>query len=724
MKYTLPKIDDSIPALTCEWFPSIAQCFVYRNWGTVTLESLAIVLECGKADIIALAEAMGLSVTEVESEWQTRGYITIIRNNWHLLDYKQLCQLLGWDEARLAASLCNDDFLSIKLGRNKPYCPHIKIEALNDEGKKRTAVIKHITEGALSHTPKAIHKPFDFFGGLKEKHETMCSCDHGMKKIIYSYCTLYGDMFADTSLIDASFPAEMLNAYRECGITGVWVPTTLKEICPYIDNVYNDTLYEKRIVGIQYLIKRLSEYSIKLYIYLNEPRSVSNDFFEVHPDFRGERLTEDESCLCIRNDDVQSYLISCGKFIAENLPTLGGIYTITASENHTNCYSHIKINGECNCPRCKNFTRADNFALVNKLIYQGISSVSNSIEFIAHSWGWRGEEPYSVIDALPEKIEIMSVSEHHAKKNIDGTETKVIDYSISIEGPGEFSTQLWKYAKENNHKTIAKIQVNNSWELSTVPYIPVFDKVYRHVKGIIEQETVDGLMLSWTLGGYPSPMIEMVSRLCDSGVELPTLADIYNKLFNGFDIDLLARGFSELSNAFDEYPFSLAVVYHGPQQIGPANLLYNEATGRKATMVGFPYDDIEGWRGAFSVETYIGQLKKMYIKWEEGIRILRQAYDHYDKKLEEVICCAEACLVIFHSCYNQAFYISERDKKSDKSSILRSEMGLAKDMLALMAKNACIGYESSNQYHFTKSNLLEKIVNCDYLLKNIDDCKM
>ena len=67
-------------------------------------------------------------------------------------------------------------------------------------------------------------------------------------------------------------------------------------------------------------------------------------------------------------------------------------------------------------------------------------------------------------------------------------------------------------ARERGLRTIAKIQAGNTWELSAVPYIPALENVARHAARIRE-EGVDGLMLGWTLGGYPSPNLEAACEI-------------------------------------------------------------------------------------------------------------------------------------------------------------------------------------------------------------------
>ena len=61
-----------------------------------------------------------------------------------------------------------------------------------------------------------------------------------------------------------------------------------------------------------------------------------------------------------------------------------------------------------------------------------------------------------------------------------------------------------------------------------------------------------------------------------------------------------------LSDGFRQYPFHVSVVYTSPVQLGPANPLYPTKTGYRATMWGLPYDDLDGWRGPYPPEVFIG----------------------------------------------------------------------------------------------------------------------
>ncbi|MBQ5622969.1 MAG: hypothetical protein IIU91_03230, partial [Alistipes sp.] len=100
-------------AIEYDYFPHREYAFVWRNWSVVDKHRLAEVMQTKVETIESLAESMGLPRKQtIEPEWATsRGYITILKRNWHLLPYDQLLQLLGMDRQELKFRLTEDDFL-------------------------------------------------------------------------------------------------------------------------------------------------------------------------------------------------------------------------------------------------------------------------------------------------------------------------------------------------------------------------------------------------------------------------------------------------------------------------------------------------------------------------------------------------------------------------------------------------------------------------------------
>ncbi|MBR5446006.1 MAG: hypothetical protein IKV57_07780 [Clostridia bacterium] len=730
MNVQLPPLQEE-KILRFPYFPTPWQCVIFRNWGLVPADRIAAVLQTTESVVRAEAAALGLDPETIpHPDWLTKGYITIIHYNWHILSYDKICTLLQWTPQRLAYTLREDDFQEIKLGSFKPAVPDTIYRPLTEEEAAETAKIRQIIKETLRKLPEEYTAPFDFLPHFaKHGGKPMTIADPRFEeRYLYSYCALYGDTFADRNLLDASFPDELLEAYAANGITGIWTHVVLYTIVPYPFDPALSEGWEARQDGMRYLTEKLAKYGLRLFLYFNEPRAMPESFFAKHPELRG-RKGDPYSTLCTSLPEVQNYLRDSVRMLAEKLPLLGGFFTITASENLTSCHSHAPLTGNCGCPRCDalGIKRTDTFALINRLIWEGVSAVSDSIRVIAWSWGWHQSETPEVIEKLPREVAVMNVSEQAVRKNIGGTVTSVIDYSLSVEGPGEYSLATWTKAHREGHKGYAKMQLNNTWELAAVPCIPAFEKVYRHLRRLSEagEAAPDGLMLSWTLGGYPSPTISLLSRFFDKAKPLPELSEIYEEMFPKADVSAIAEAVHHFSEAFDAFPFDIGCAYHGPQFHAPANWLFADPTGFRATMTGFPYDDIIAWRNIFPEETYISQLKILSDGWHKGLEILRPVCEGADSvTLRELWDCAEVCDAHFRSMYLQCQFVCLRDGKPAEdgmtfAGILAEEESISLRVAAVQAHNPMIGYESTNHYVYWKNNLLEKVINCRYLTERM-----
>ena len=163
----LPEIKEE--ALKYKYFPTDMQVFIFRNWETVDKEIIAKVLGTTIENVEREAVRMGLCKEQKNiKEWTEKGYITTIRNNWHLLPYEQLTELLGWDEDKLAMVLKEEDFLDIKLGSFKPQVAPVKYIELTDAQIKETEKIKNVMT-SLRESIKDEKDAFDFWS--KEAEE-------------------------------------------------------------------------------------------------------------------------------------------------------------------------------------------------------------------------------------------------------------------------------------------------------------------------------------------------------------------------------------------------------------------------------------------------------------------------------------------------------------------------------------------------------------------------
>lgn len=260
------------------------------------------------------------------------GYITIIKANWHLLPYSQLIEILDTTEEILDYNLREDDFLGIKLGEFNLYCEEVVYHPLTAKQIEKTEEIsKIIKENFIeNYTP-----PFEFLYDEKLLIETKDN-NKDFEKIVYAYSATYGDAFLNDGEI---IPESLLKRLSKTGVNGIWFQGVLSKLSPYpfIEGV--DLGYEKRRANVNKLIDKCAEYGIKVYLYFNEPRGLEKEeFTEETAKLKGREYVG-KIALCTSKREVKEYLYSAFKDFVKSVPNLGGIITITASENLTNCFA-------------------------------------------------------------------------------------------------------------------------------------------------------------------------------------------------------------------------------------------------------------------------------------------------------------------------------------------------------------------------------------------------
>ena len=693
--FSLPKEEKQ--AIHFPHFPSRLQSFVFRASEFFSAKKLAEVLKTSEENVVKVAESMGIRKFEDSDSWLKKGYITIIRRLWHILPYSQLLELLETDEHSLAVVLREEDFLDIKLG-SKPICEPITYRELTRDEVLAALPIKELMESL----PTENVRPFDF------KYEKPTIKFHGDAKfdtrMIYAFSGLYLKAFDVDSR--EYCPDEMLEAYANLGVNGIWAQAVLFQLTEFPFDKSISEGYEKRLQNMKDFSERLEKYGLKLYLYLNEPRPMNEAFFERYPHLRGHKESEDHVCMCTSVPEVQDYIENAVEKICREVKNLGGFFTITRSENLTNCYSHSFATKDrpaytTSCPNCSKRKPEDVIAEVNAIIARGAHKVDPNIKVMAWSWRWE-EKNIEIIKKLPKDVILLSQSELDIPYEIGGVRGNVLDYSISIVGPGERAKKEWQTAKARGLETGAKVQINTSWEAPTTPAIPVYDKIDEHMKGLSE-EGVRHMLLSWTLGGYPSLNIMNIAKYFYEGCSLPEVSP---------KIKEAAKLFSD---AFSEFPFYIDTLYQGPFGAGPSNLLFPVETGYKATMTCFSYDDTESWRSIYPEDVFISQIEKLTEKWEQGILLLQNEKDSETKIMGEAAYC------LFSSSLNQLRFYKAR-REGDKSEMIenaKKEKRLAEKMLSLMEKNAAIGYEAANHYYFSKGQIKEKIINCDHIIRTL-----
>ncbi len=682
---------------------------------------LADILHCSEREVVEAAVEMGLTGAPcVSQEWLSCGYLTLIRNNWQLLNYEQLLQLLDWTPEKMAYTLKEEDFFFFKLGKLKPNCPNLVYSPLTDvehamTSKLKSALRKNIAEDEMDY----VEKPFAFARKYAPKPVT-----GGNEKFefnfIHSYAANCGDVLGDADRLDP-VPENLLAQYASMGIRGVWMHAILYLLCPIPGAEEFSRGWEKRVENLKNIVERCERYGLKVYLYLNEPRGMPGSFYDQKPEWEGINVNGLKANCTMRAKEPLEWLEGALKNLFSEVIGLGGIFCISMSENPTHC--HYTAQHEL-CPFCKDVPPEKIIADVIRAMERGMHAVAPDAKLLAYDWAWsrrsgdKDNIPFkkAVLDLLPENTYVLTVSEWGLKTHIGGVEQSLVDYSISQIGPSEVAEAVWEHARELGIGVAAKIQINNSWELSAVPYIPVPYLIEEHLEKL-RKAGVNGLMLSWTLGGFPGGNLELLTASPEEIAMRKYHPELARKI---------CAAWKQFSESFRQFPFHIHVLYRGPMNFGPMNVFHLNPTGCKASMIGFPHDDLESWRGVYPEEVFENQFRILTEGWAKGLTILAEAKsgvrENEKAEFEELETMANAAFCHLRSSYQQIRFVRARNHGFDRAAMaaaVKEELELTLRLYRIARRDSRIGFEASNHYFYSLNDLREKIVNCEYVLNEL-----
>lgn len=716
-------------------FPDILRAVVWRNWDIVALDKLAQTLCASPEQIASVARSMGLppkrDISALESR---RNYMTLLRRNWHLLPYEQLLQLLEWSPAQLQFLLNEDDFMWNKLGSYKPQCPPLRYSEPSEDVRARATELGQLVRATvgdmLAHPAE---NPFDFidrFSGAAATPAAVSEDREGFAfSTVYPYFLRYGDPLKGDGIDD--IPESYLAELSASGVNTLWLQGVLNTLAPWDLAPELSTGWEERLANLTKLTERCKRFGMKVFLYLNEPRAMPHAFYERYPELRGINETEgridympDIVALCTSTPEVQDFLVNSVQHVFETVPDLGGIVAITYSENLTNCHSRDDNQNATGvpgrCPRCAERSPGEVNGEVCALLERGMRQAGSNGDFVLYTWNTPEEWFPDMVAALPQSTWLMCISEWGQTFTRGDYTGAVNEYSLSVLGPSDECRRKWKLGQERGLKLAAKMQAATTYEFFSIPYIPVLRQVAEHLENVTA-DGVNGVMLGWTTGGSPSPNLEMVAEY--AGSTRPSVPDallaVATRRFGAEAAAGVVEAWNIMSDAYLEFPFDISVCYAGPQSLGPANLLFAEPTGLKATMCTYPFDDLKTWRGPYSEATFQNQFDKLADLWKPGVELLEALrQQHPSPLLDDEWRIAEAAWIHFRSTANQINFIRRRDNEGViAADILREEEQLAIRLMHLVAEDSRLGFEATNQYAYTLLDLTEKVINCRDLLK-------
>ena len=713
-------------------FPDVLTAYVFRNWGLVPVRTLADAIGAAEDDVRQIADELGLAPSpSVSPRWRRMGYATILRRNWHLVPYAQLMELVGMDRRELREALVEDDCLGTKLGMPKPDCPMLVYSAESAaKGRAARLRLRSILDDEGVKVVDPSEEPrFRFLEDFGSLPSIARSDDPRFDmRMIYPFSADYGDPFAEDGV--PSCPEGLFADLAARGINAAWFHVVLSSLTTDAKYPEFGVGSASRLANLREIVARAGRHGVKVMLYINEPRAQPSVFFEApgRSGMRGSAVRGWKSghCRCIRDPDTLRWLRDSLAQLFRSVPGLGGVFTITMSENPTHCGSQFREPDEIDCPRCRGASVSDMVVAVNRAIYEGVKAGSPDAEVCFYDTAWELlKNPVdTVVPFLPKGGRLVSWSEKLLRFRQGGLDLKVNEYSISHPGPGPSGMRHWAAAKKAGLRADAKLQVNTSWEICAVPYLPAMDLVAEHAYNL-STGVVDGVMLSWSLGGYPGPNLALFSRFSRGANDRDAILDDLAADLYGEDAkDAVRTAWSAYSDAYRNYPMQWQTVYYSPVQMGPANLLWMKNTGWPATMVNNAYDAYEQWTDGYSRNRAV---------WVEQMGRTADGFDAADRLWAAAVAkmrgarraagardggVFRAATLHFRASHDQAQFILARNC-GDVAGMRRwaeRELATAKEFLRIVRADSRLGYESSNRYMYVPNDIIEKILNCRSVL--------
>jgi hypothetical protein len=563
------------------------------------------------------------------------------------------------------------------------------------------------------------------------------------------------DLLDETVTAIDAYDDKALQEIAESGFNAIWVHGLLKniilsEIFPEFGRNSSVHIHHMRM-----LIKRAAKYNIKVFLYMQPPRAldVENSFWKKHPDVVGQETdyTTDDGypvkmrSLCTSTTKVKDYLYQSSAKLANELPGLGGVILITASEFPSHCYgrsgsicdeSGNLTQRKIDCPNCSKRPPSEVISEIIHLIRNGLKSVDDELKIVAWNWSWSSHYAIpceEIISQLPKDIILMVDFERGGEKEIFGKKRLIDEYSLSYSGPSSQFLRTCDFAKKKRMNIMARLQIGTTHELATVPNLPLIGNLYDKAKAMKENGIAD-FMGCWNFGNMISANTNAFNHFMGAE-QLPDkqhdLGDFAREYFPECNSELIVKAWKAFDHAMNSYPFSTSFLYCSPLNY---TLIYplepapvdNIPSGRSWLM-----DDrggnLDKSLTEFSIEEVLKGLEMLYQQWWKGVMFLEQGLDISKcKHSYEELNNAQVCYHIFRSAWNTYRTYQLRCefsnlKLSEYLQVINNELANLKKVLPIIKNNKRFGYHSEAQnYMFDYAGVKNK---ADDLEKQIQQLK-
>jgi hypothetical protein len=430
--------------------------------------------------------------------------------------------------------------------------------------------------------------------------------------------------------------------------------------------------------------------------------------------------------------------------LAEELPGLGGVIMITASEYPAHCYSRRgSVTGAMGevykmpieCPRCKDRKPEDVVVELIGLIRDGIRSVSESQEVIAWNWSWSFyvDAPCEeIISRLPKDVIMMAGFERGGRKDVLGhKDHKIDEYSISYAGPSEQFKASYELAAKCGLRTMAKLQFGTTHELADVVSLPLLGNIFKKAD-FLRRNQLAGFMGCWNFGNMISANTAgfnyFLTDECPAD-EYNALKSFAEKYLPGVDGEKMVEVWKIFNSGMNSYPFGIPYLYAGPTNFALAHTsitvpgpLTGKTAGR-SWLLDERGDDLSGAINEFTLDEIISGFNQLSSEWQKGVDLFKEAMNGVEGEtaLDEfgnAVICGGAWRSTRNSFKFYKLRLDWNDEKlAEFKEIAADELANLHKVLPFVERDSRQGYHSeAHGYMFNAEMIREKITALEKLL--------
>ena len=512
----------------------------------------------------------------------------------------------------------------------------------------------------------------------------------------------YKDILANDSeyrdeLIDGCdyFPDAYLSRLARDGVNGLWLVGYFNEICK--SNIIPEYGEDSgtRLKKLREIVAKCARYGIKIYIFCLEPCGlglrIPMRIANKHPDIIGHR-SNDFCYFCISSKKGRDYLEESCFYLFSQVPNLGGLINLCVGERPTHCYSgFINLGFDINCPRCSKRKPEEVLSEVLTIMQRGMNKANPKAKLIAWPYSqyivWGERKTVEAVDYIPDNVILIHNFESRGRAKQLNKERVMDDYWLAYSGPSQLFKDCAQAAIKNNIKFGAKIQTACSYELATVPFVPVPGILYKKYKAMRKLQ-VSTVMQSWFIGSCPSVMTQAAGMLsCEPF--LKTEKEFLLKLAAinwGDSAKDVALAWKLFQKGYENYPRSRVFSYYSPMNAGVVWPLFLKPRD-KELYPPFrancpPCGDRIGecLKDDFTLEEAIILCGKMTFYWNKGLQILNGIAGRFDNNedRQKDIGVANAVGIQIRSAYNILRFYQLREEMAWTSLFEKKKLLLKK----------------------------------------------